>query len=269
MRAQETLGHQQVPGLSNPTEADESLYREGQRDAEAQFGAETRDFDRVLAGLAKVFSARGIPADLHFADRYWHAPTAGFPADKPFADLLKEMEWQFRGTTDRKHYDPFDLKRSTINWTSGTYGLPTVQTIEGDADSLLASEIKRAFPKVRRGTARYKELWAKHREDARKLVAPDLARKLEEKADSLERELASTREYSFGSRLRESLWHADWIEQRAKQLEALGSTDTEIAKAMAQATQIRTDVQQEESVFRATATDLRARATKIRAAVGL
>lgn len=143
--------------------ADEPAYRQGmERWAQhlRRQGDEARPFDLVLGGIAAL-----LKTTVMNVARRWHDPLASIDIKQSLTDVVRTM--QFVG--ERWGSDP-----TTLSERSAAQSLPYYLLYELDRysldptdpnfiqwrDAMIDREIKRAYPKVRRGTKEYKRLHA-------------------------------------------------------------------------------------------------------------
>lgn len=161
-------------------------FERGAQIARERFGAECREFDIALWGMAEVFKAAGRPETTprDMADR-WHYPLASAaPNYNGFDNWAKVFPMVCKGleSAERAPYEAREfLSGRSIGMSPGYHAEQTLAelnhppTIDRRADQLLDSEIKRKFPKVRRGSKRFKELADSKRDLARQFVRDDLS----------------------------------------------------------------------------------------------
>lgn len=169
----------------------ERLYQEGVAKAEASFGEETREFDRAIWGMASVLHNRGRlpsfdPESRPWRDFVWrwHDPLASADFRQPHsfalwaklfplvADPKGEVSWPYAALPVKDGgLVPLYLEQAA---DIALAAMRDEAVIARKADELLDREIKRAYPKVRRGTKRYKELAESKRELAKGYVQESL-----------------------------------------------------------------------------------------------
>ena len=161
-------------------------FERGAQIAREKFGAECREFDIALWGMAEVFKAAGRPetTPMEMSVR-WHYPLASAaPNYNGFDNWAKVFPIVCKGY-DSPERAPYEAREFLSGRSSGMspayYAEQTLAelnhppAIDRRANQLLDSEIKRAFPKVRRGSKRFKELADSKRDKARELVRADLS----------------------------------------------------------------------------------------------
>jgi hypothetical protein len=175
----------------------QAIYEQGERKAEVRFGAECRPFDRAIWGMAEVMRAAGrdLPDDWQepgskfsaFVSR-WHFPLAGAQAGDTLDRWRKEFPWAASMGLKREsstiYYAMGALTLDEARWAAAAINDP--EFLAKQADALLDREIKRAFPKVRRNTKKYRELADSKREQAIAMEREDAIERFKRKLHSAE-----------------------------------------------------------------------------------
>jgi hypothetical protein len=219
----------------NPTDAAlESDYREGFLIADAEFGVETRPWDRVLHGIANVLRKRGIQIDYMKIAEIWHYPTASMDDKISAADVFRQMDsalWE-----DKKRYEyykysdrHFDHLFSMAHMHRSYH--PGELDFDKAVDDLIDREIKRTYPKIRRGTKKYAELYGQVFKQAQKIVSDEVANVKERERQDLsklyERDIIPALK-GINERVR-------WLRMRAGHVSAVLGTTPNVLGALAEA----------------------------------
>lgn len=174
-------------------EALTEIYLTGCRKADEMFGAETRPFDRAILGLTEMLNHQGVNEDRWQVGNRWHNPLASASGNESAAvwaswmhglllDAIKQSErYEFKEAFERCNY------WRTCNAEGATHALGDEDGIKQEAETLIAREIKQAYPSVRKNTKRWRELRDGVREKAVKVVKEQRLQKAKHEFEDLKR----------------------------------------------------------------------------------
>ncbi len=212
----------------------ESDYREGFPIADAVHGAETRPWDRVLHGVANVLQKRGIPIDYRKVAEIWHYPTVSMNDQMSALEVWKWLDSAlYEDATKYPHYEYSDRHFDHLISLARPYRSyhPGELDFDRAVDDFIDLEIKRAYPKVRRGTKKYKELHGQVIERARKLI--------EDQVSAVKEEENRKRRHRYEADVVKSLQgvagRVRWLRMRASHVNAVLGPTKNVVAALAEA----------------------------------
>lgn len=160
----------------------EQLYLNGVLEAEQEYGSECRNYDRVLRGVSHVLRHAGVSNVGFMAlSQRWHDPLAGVDMTVHPMRIFQWMEGKL-GTPKS-----VELGSSWRLYKVSEDSYITKGAFLKKVDELIDSNIKRAYPKTRRNTKQYKELYAQVFEKATKIVYDELVEKKKHAVEQLKK----------------------------------------------------------------------------------
>lgn len=219
----------------NPEDASlEADYREGFPLADVMHGAEARPWDRVLHGIANVLQKRGVSISHMKVAEIWHYPTASFNDQMSAAEVWKWIDSAL--VEDFQRHQVYEYSdRHFDHLVSLAHPYRSYHPGELDFDravnDLIDREIKRGYPKVRRGTKKYAELRDQVIEQAKKIVSDEVRSvqkgEREKVADRYERDIVPALQGVAG-RIR-------WLRMRAGHVTAVLGPTKNVATILSEA----------------------------------
>lgn len=201
----------------------EEVFAAGVREAEEQHGAECRPFDRAIKGSWRCALARGLDvAESDWVNR-WHCPLAGAGDGTPmtFAHWQRAVRLEVEARVRRAVAASLPAAIERSDWRSGCvhdalWKVSDCDIIARERDLLIDGEIKRAHPKMRRGTKAWAALAESVKVKANGVVRDRLRDDLRREFREYVHSVASTREYDRGSELRRVAAAVVWWRELAR-----------------------------------------------------